>query len=144
MWCVAFRYENRADLQKKAFLADCVARNKALKAKEESGQTVSQSERDEIRLAVLGMPPYNTDKYSLWTQHRHPNYFGEWCAWLSFAIAAVPSIQAVCAESQVVTFGMLACCFFGVRLFYDCLIHWTGAGPAEHFSSLKRDKYKEY
>lgn len=30
------------------------------------------------------------------------------------------------------------------RLLYDCLVHWTGAGPAEHFSVKKRPSYSEY
>ena len=29
------------------------------------------------------------------------------------------------------------------RIFYDCLVHWTGAGPAESFSA-KRPDYKKY
>ena len=27
------------------------------------------------------------------------------------------------------------------RMFYDCLVHWTGAAPAEHYSHLKRPAY---
>ena len=31
-----------------------------------------------------------------------------------------------------------------IRLFYDCLVHWTGAGPAEFYSYQKREGYGKY
>ena len=31
-----------------------------------------------------------------------------------------------------------------LRFFYDCLLHWTGAEPAEHFSVLRRERYRDY
>ena len=30
------------------------------------------------------------------------------------------------------------------RTFYYCLVHWTGAEPAEHFSVLRRERYRDY
>ncbi len=31
-----------------------------------------------------------------------------------------------------------------LRLFYDCLVHWTGAGPAEFYSYQHRAGYGKY
>ena len=40
--------------------------------------------------------------------------------------------------------GVLLVLFYVPRLFYDCLVYWTGAAPAESRSIQKRPDYKEY
>jgi hypothetical protein len=48
------------------------------------------------------------------------------------------------ATAAATTTPMWVCCGLGLgliytlRLFYDCLVHWTGAAPSEHFSAAKR------
>lgn len=145
IWVLAFRFENKADGQKRKFLAACFKKTQEIKEAEKAGTVVSQQDRDSATKAVLGMPPYNTEEYSLWTQCRHPNYFGEWCCWFGFSVSAIPSVLEICQDNQLVCLAMLAVLFYTCRLFYDCLIHWTGAGPAEHFSALKRGNvYAQY
>mmetsp|Transcript_62068 Transcript_62068/g.116062 ORF Transcript_62068/g.116062 Transcript_62068/m.116062 type:complete len:351 (+) Transcript_62068:69-1121(+) len=122
MWLGAWLFESLADGQKIQFLSECKS--------------------NKTRDTTLGMAPY--DKYFLWTWCRHPNYFGEWCAWVGIVVAAASSLTVVPTEY------MLARCLYAValvmipRLLYDCLVHWTGAGPAEHFSSKKRASYLKY
>lgn len=54
------------------------------------------------------------------------------------------------ATAAATTTPMWVCCGLGLgliytlRLFYDCLVHWTGAAPSEHFSAAKRPGYQEY
>lgn len=59
-------------------------------------------------------------------------------------VAAIPSIWDIC-ENRFTYVGVLIVLFYTLRMFYDCLLHWTGAGPAEHFMAMKRGKlYEEY
>jgi len=133
IWLLAWAWENTADLQKQAFLTQCKRDSKA-----------QPDQKESIKLAVLGMKPY--DGYKLWTLCRHPNYFGEWMCWLGFVVTALPSLQALAgagaATWQVLGMGLML--FYCLRFFYDCLVHWTGAGPAEHSSYLKRPLFAEY
>lgn len=123
LWVFCWIYENRADFQKVAFL----------KETKEKG----------VRTAVLGMAPYNGPEYSLWTQCRHPNYFGEWMSWNAFIIMSIPSLVNL-EEELWVKLGFVLTMFILTRFFYDCLNFWTGAEPAEHYSVQKREEYREY
>jgi len=95
------------------------------------------------RQAVIGRAPWNGPMYFLWTLCRHPNYFCEWMCWNSFVLMALPSWYAL--EGGIVfklCTGVLLC--FTSRIFYDCLLFWTGAEPAEYFSSGKRPEYRKH
>ncbi len=97
IWICAWVYENTADRQKKKFVLLNARKAKELNDQIKMGkQNFSQKNLDEIKNVVLGMEPYNGPEYSLWTQCRHPNYFGEWCCWLGLSIAAIPSAIEVC------------------------------------------------
>ena len=125
VWAAAWAFESSADYQKLLFLDEC----KRLQKKD----------------ATLGLPPY--DKYFLWALCRHPNYFGEWCAWVGLTLAAVPSLLStdVVPQQGSLVFLVYAVALVMIpRMLYDCLVHWTGAGPAEHFSAKKRAGYREY
>ncbi|CAE7709957.1 unnamed protein product [Symbiodinium sp. KB8] len=125
IWAAAWVFESFADFQKMLFLQEC----KKLKKSD----------------ATLGLAPF--DKYFLWSWCRHPNYFGEWCAWVGLAITAFPSLlnENVVPEQRAFLFRIYVVGLIMLpRVLYDCLVHWTGAGPAEHFSSKKRASYREY
>lgn len=128
MWAVSWLFENAADGQKDAFVRAC-------KKKRHTDPS--------LKVAVLGHPPHNGTKYSLWTMCRHPNYFGEWMCWNSFMVMAIPSLLALKQPTWIkagfgVTYLMVS------RIFYDCLNYWTGSEPAEHFSVQKRPDFKDY
>eukprot|EP00933_Yihiella_yeosuensis_P059570 TRINITY_DN609_c4_g1_i1.p1 TRINITY_DN609_c4_g1~~TRINITY_DN609_c4_g1_i1.p1 ORF type:complete len:366 (+),score=48.64 TRINITY_DN609_c4_g1_i1:156-1100(+) len=180
-WIFSYAFENGGDLQKEAFLQACRKANKELKECASENADVAEQITDKIKKAVLGhsvvdmtalnLGKLDGKKYFLWRWCRHPNYFGEWCCWLSLSFATLPSLlrlllattvsegrknsssvpQLVAQESVVtVAFTALllllssAVVYMIPRVFYDCLVHWTGAGPAEHFSAPKRPEYKEY
>ena len=77
-------------------------------------------------------------------------YFFEWCCWVSMALMGIPSAIDLVLESNgekqpyLAKFGVwvVLCC--GPRLFYDCLVYWTGAAPAESRSVQRRNDYKEF
>lgn len=123
LWLTCWVYENRADIQKRHFLA---------KSKELG-----------VRNAVLGMAPFNDAAFSAWTSCRHPNYFGEWMSWNAFIVMAIPSLVQL-EEERWVQLGFILVMYCISRFFYDCLNFWTGAEPAEHYSVQKREEYKEY
>lgn len=123
LWGACWVYENRADFQKVAFLKE---------AKEQG-----------VRNAVLGMAPFDGPKYFLWTLCRHPNYFGEWMSWNGFIMMSIPSFVQL-EEVWWVKVGFAIALYTVSRFFYDCLNFWTGAEPAEHYSSQKRAEYREY
>lgn len=122
-WVLSWCFENLADTQKMAFV---VAAKKA----------------GDIRTAVLGHPPYNTAAYKLWTLCRHPNYFGEWCCWNSFILMALPAI--INLHPLIARIGGFVIIYCTSRFFYDCLVHWTGAAPAESRSVQRRPEFAAY
>lgn len=119
-WLCGWIFESSADMQKMSFMVE---------QKQQHNAT-----------ATLGLAP--NDKF-LWTLCRHPNYFGEWMAWLGFSIASLPSIQ-VFSGYEIATLCYFLAILLIPRLLYDCLVHWTGAGPAEHYSVKKRPSYMDY
>lgn len=110
----------------------------------------------------------------LWKYSRHPNYFGEWLAWIGLALSSVDSLNSLAVPPVPPLFGLLHSLlsdttwgnglvdklptpseeFVKGGLFvvlgaivlsmYYCLSEWTGAQPAEYFSIQKRKGYKEY
>jgi len=110
---------------------------------------------DSAKEAVIGSPPYDGWNYCMWTKSRHPNYFFEWMCWNSLVLTAIPSALDLGntvietnhhhhTTSWIARFGiwvLLACLS---RTFYDCLLYWTGAEPAESRSVKRRPLYKEY
>lgn len=123
---LSWLWESTADGQKLWFLAE-----------------TRKLPKEEARKAVLGHPPFDGARFWQWTCCRHPNYWGEWAAWSGLALAALPSAlrhgSGALTRAGLVT--MLALCS---RFLYDCLMYWTGAEPAEHFSAKKRPEYKDY
>jgi len=91
----------------------------------------------------------------LWRCCRHPNYFGEWCVWNSLILMSLPSLLAIATEQYGLpptdhTQHLVLCTVLALGLaflsylMYFCLVHYTGARPAEHFSLKKRPAYAEY
>ena len=89
----------------------------------------------------------------LWKYCRHPNYFAEWMVWNGIIIMARPSFLSLGAMEisflssnvsmvlwSLIGLGML----YASRMMYVTLVYTTGAIPSEHFSSIKREGYKEY
>lgn len=127
-WLISYIFENIADLSKLEFIK--LAKKNC-----------------DTRTAVLGYPPYDTSKFVLWTFCRHPNYFGEWCCWNSFCLMALPSAFQLSQDStqhKVVRIAAFVILYLTSRFFYDCLVYWTGAAPAEFRSVQRRPAFKSY
>ena len=62
---------------------------------------------------------------------------------MSLTIAALPSFGRLDAPLAA-KLGYALALYLTPRTFYYCLVHWTGAEPAEHFSVLRRERYREY
>ena len=62
---------------------------------------------------------------------------------LLWAAHCEQSIVPQCSSPQCEFCVCSHCGRYVSRIFYDCLVHWTGAGPAESFSA-KRPDYKKY
>ena len=74
-------------------------------------------------------------------------YFFEWMCWISIVIMALPSATDLIAQDDQplsAKIGVILVLFYVPRLFYDCLVYWTGAAPAESRSIQRRPNYKEY
>lgn len=130
-WCFFWSLESLADAQKVIFMTEVMKQRAAAGTKQPP--------------AVLGHAPFDTPRYGLWTLCRHPNYFCEWMCWNSLVCASIPSLLVLSNCSMAAKFALAAILFFVSRFFHDCLLHWTGAAPAEFFSVQKRGAaYKEY
>jgi steroid 5-alpha reductase family enzyme len=141
IWVSAFAFENMADVQKIRFDREVRKLNKTAEKK---------------KYYVLGQAPFDGPDYSVWTLCRHPNYFGEWMAWIGLIISVMPCVFHTIPNSSIGLMephyqtllqvsGWVLCLAFIPRFFYDCLLYWTGAAPAEHFSHQKRGQlYEEY
>jgi len=65
--------------------------------------------------------------------------------WNALIIASLHSaLLMMKTENMVQGFGLSFGLFYVSRVMYNCLVHYTGAIPAEYFSLQKRPKYKEY
>ena len=122
VWLVSWLFESTADLQKMKFM--------------------EEQKRHQGEPATLGVAPF--DKYFLWSLCRHPNYFGEWMAWFGFSIASFPSLSVIPDGYRLAALSYFLAIVLIPRLLYDCLVHWTGAGPAEHYSVQKRPNYMDF
>lgn len=124
-WMLALIFESVADLQKLLFL-------KNMKKAKKHNQVCN---------------------IGLWKYCRHPNYFAEWMVWNGIIIMAIPSFLSLGAMEisflssnlsmvlwSLIGLGML----YASRMMYVTLVYTTGAIPSEHFSSIKREGYKEY
>ena len=126
MWALFHLTESLADVQKQKFV-------------------VAAKKNGDIRTAVLGHTPYDTKEYWLWTMSRHPNYFCEWMCWNSFIVMSIPSVIDLFNDEGVdewAQYGIIVLLFYLSRVFYDCLVYWTGAEPAESRSVSRRPQYK--
>lgn len=132
-WCVSWFLEN---------WCDCGKRWLELKAEHDQDS--------QVHTAVLGFDePYNSGlSFWFWSVSRHPNYFFEWMCWNSFVLMALPSAVDLAVANQennlAASVGVFVVLFQTTRMFYDCLIYWTGAAPAESRSVSRRPNYKEY
>merc|ERR1712135_42949 len=65
---------------------------------------------------------------------------------VALALGSSPSFGTFLANSESVAFN--ACALFGLcsgpLAMYVCLVHWTGATPAEFFSMENRPDYARY
>jgi len=119
MWLASITFEHVADKQKKGFIKDCAEKK--------------------IKNTVCDV--------GLWRYSRHPNYFGEWMVWNSLVIASIPSLIAMwesADESIFIKIGMSWGLISISRMMYKCLVHYTGAVPAEFYSVQKRPTYVQY
>jgi len=119
MWVVSLLLENTADVQKINFAKEC--------------------KRNQVKNAVCDV--------GVWRYSRHPNYFGEWMVWNSLVITSIPSLVSMWQSDQEIllikcgiTIGVLAISW----AMYQCLVHYTGARPAEYYSVQKRPEYLRY
>ncbi|CAB9529237.1 3-oxo-5-alpha-steroid 4-dehydrogenase [Seminavis robusta] len=130
-WLVSWCMENWADVSKKMWELEA-----------------NKKGNEHYKDIVLGFqPPHNQGKYVLWGLSRHPNYFFEWTCWLSIVGMAIPSaMDLMMSPEQPATakLGVVLVLISAPRLFYDCLLYWTGAAPAESRSIQRRPNYKEY
>jgi len=119
MWILSLSLENLADVQKDRFAREC-------KAKQLKNQVCN---------------------VGLWKYSRHPNYFFEWCVWLSLCVASFPSLQALWKTDKEETWVKLGVTVGWLMVpigMYHCLVHYTGARPAEYYSLQKRPEYSDY
>ncbi len=79
----------------------------------------------------------------LWRYCRHPNFFGEWLLWLSYAFGAFVNLPGIRDDGKYI-FGSGYIIMCTPLLMYYCLVYYTGAVPAEYYSIQKRPDYREY
>merc|ERR1712215_36718 len=118
LWFLSLVFEHTADQQKLNFAREC--------------------KEKKVRDAVCDV--------GLWRYSRHPNYFGEWMVWNSLVISSLPSLVALWHSPELLlvkvgaSFGLVTTSW----MMYKCLVHYTGAVPAEYYSVKKRPEYVEY
>ena len=140
IWAFAWILENLADTQKMLFLATC----------KKMAKSMTGPEKEKLKLSVLGYTkPFNSSQYWLWTKCRHPNYFFEFVAWIGFAVIGFGSIITKDmwlqdGEGAPMFVLLSTTLLLMLRFFYDCLVYWTGAAPAEQQSVRKRPDYQLY
>lgn len=125
LWVLSYLFENVADLQKNSFARE-----------------VKQFRTAGAGAPVLGLSPWDT-KYWLWGVVRHPNYLGEWGCWCGWALIGASQVGDVMPEPEARLVFWTALALLPVLL-YDCLVYWTGAGPAEYYSVQRRPGYRDY
>ena len=101
---------------------------------------------DTQKLVFIAKAPKNSVcNVGLWRFSRHPNYFAEWLVWCGLSIAALPSLFKLAGEMGSIEWGILIAGLLTVCVtMYICLVHLTGAKPAEYFSVRKREAYAAY
>lgn len=107
---------------------------------------VIESIADTQKLLFISKHPKNAVcNIGLWRFSRHPNYFAEWLVWCGLSIAALPSLMTLLEQISGLSGVILMLGLAGVGVtMYLCLVHLTGAKPAEYFSVRKRDAYAAY
>jgi steroid 5-alpha reductase family enzyme len=107
---------------------------------------VIESIADTQKLVFISKAPENSVcNVGLWRFSRHPNYFAEWLVWSGLSIAAIPSLIHLSGHVGDMQWGILLIGLLGVCFcMYVCLVHLTGAKPAEYFSVRKREAYAAY
>lgn len=125
LWAASFALEHASDVQKVAFGLEMKRRG--------------------CRKQVCNV--------GLWNYSRHPNYFGEWMVWVALAVASLPAFQKLIGkddkdgspqESMSSRVGAVLSLLSGPAAMYMCLVHWTGATPAEFYSLQNRPDYADY
>lgn len=127
LWVGFFVWEHTSDLQKVAF-----------------GQAMK---KQGLRGKVC--------RSGLWNYSRHPNYFGEWMVWVSLTLASLPAWRCFLKDTAGKTgqqgeeaswsrVGTTLALLAVPASMYVCLIHWTGAIPAEFYSMKNRPDYPRY
>jgi len=119
LWFLSLCWEHTADKQKKRFIKDC------------------QERKVKGEVCEVG----------LWRYCRHPNYFGEWMVWNSLIITTIPSLMNMFSQdvdSTLIKLLLLAGLLSISYIMYQCLVHYTGAVPAEYYSIKSRPGYKSY
>jgi steroid 5-alpha reductase family enzyme len=93
----------------------------------------------DVQLTRFKMNKENRGKtmnQGLWAYSRHPNYFFEWCLWVSYMVMALPSAHQTW---HYILLGFLP------YLAYFFLVHFTGVPMAEKCSLKNRgEEYKKY
>jgi len=119
LWTTSILFEHVADMQKQKFAIQC--------------------KKDGVKNALCNV--------GLWRFSRHPNYFGEWMVWNSLVLTSIPSLIALwhAPEEYIVVKLVMTAALVSVSYgMYNCLVYYTGAIPAEYYSSQKRPLYTHY
>jgi len=144
IWLCSWTLEGIADTQKIIFgrTAKLSANNAVANNNDKNGSNMPSPSTELANKPVLGYAPYDSST-NLWTFCRHPNYFFEWMAWNGIITMSLPSLWYL-DEAWPIKVGFALIMVFASRFFYDCLMYWTGAEPAEHFSYQRRPLYRKY
>ncbi|KAL4497902.1 hypothetical protein ABPG72_014759 [Tetrahymena utriculariae] len=117
LWLTSLYLENKADMTKKAWLVKSTPQDRTTK------------------VCDVGM----------WSWCRHPNYFFEWMTWIIYVSMSLFHIWFYGLGLSVAIKSLISLqLLFIPVVMYNCLVYWTGAKPAEHFSVQKRPGYAKY